>query len=66
MVNAVECRWSKEQAEALIIFLLAERERHRKDIEGIEKAVERLKKRYGMSDKEIRRCEGMARVFINF
>jgi len=66
MVNAVECLWSREQAKALITFLLAERERHRKDIEGIDKSVERLKKSYGMSDKEIRRCEEMARIFINF
>jgi len=66
MVNAVECWWSKEQAKALITFLLAERERHRKDIDGIDKAINRLKERYGISDKEIRGCEEMARIFINF
>jgi len=66
MVNAVECLWSKEQAKALITFLLAERMRHQKDIEEIDKAVERLKNSNGMSDKEIRRCEEMARIFINF
>jgi len=32
MVNAVECNWTKKEAKALITFLLAEKQRHEKDI----------------------------------
>ena len=66
MVNAVECRWSKEQVKALITFLLAEKRRHERDVWNIENSIERLRKRYNLTQQDIDECERMAWLFVEF
>jgi len=66
MVNAVECSWNKEQVKALITFLLAEKYRHQKDIRRIERSIDNLKRRYKLTQKDIRDCDDFAHLFIYF
>ena len=66
MVNAVECRWSKEQAKALITFLLAEKYRHERDVRIIKRNIQRLRKEYEISEEEYKECEERALLFVYF
>jgi len=66
MVNAVECRWSEEQARALITFLIAEKKRHERDIHNIERSIERIKREFSLTDADIAKCEELAWLYINF
>jgi len=66
VVNACECMWSKEQVKALITFLLAEKRRHERDVRMIEASIERLRKRYALTDKDVDECEKMSWLFIEF
>ena len=66
MVNAMECRWSEEQARALIIFLLAERKRHERDIQSINRSIERIKREFGFTEADIAKCEELAWLYVNF
>jgi len=66
MVNACECRWTKEQAKTLLAFLFAEKKRHEKDIHYIELAIERLRIHYNMSDKEMEDAEYFSHLFLEF
>ena len=66
MVNACECLWTKEQAKTLITFLLAEKRRHERDVRNIENSIERLRKRYNLTQQDIDECERMAWLFVEF
>ena len=66
VVNACECMWSKEQVKALITFLLAEKRRHERDVRTIEASIERLRKRYALTTKDIDECERMSWIFVEF
>ena len=66
MVNAVECRWSEEQAKALITFLIAEKKRHERDIHHIERSIERIKREYGFTDADIAKCEELAWLYVEW
>jgi len=66
MVNAVECLWSEEQARALIIFLLAEKKRHERDIHNIERSIERIKREFSLTEADIAKCEELAWLYVNF
>ncbi len=66
VVNACECMWSKEQVKALITFLLAEKRRHERDVRMIEASIERLRKRYALTDKDMDECERMSWIFVEF
>jgi len=66
MVNAVECRWSEEQARALITFLIAEKKRHERDIHNIERSIERIKREFSLTDADIAKCEELAWLYVNF
>ena len=66
MVNAVECRWSEEQAKALITFLIAEKKRHERDIHHIERSIQRIKREFGLTDADIAKCEELAWLYVEF
>jgi len=66
MVNATECLWSEEQAKALIIFLLAEKKRHERDIHNINRSIERIKQEFGFTEADIAKCEELAWLYVNF
>ena len=66
MVNASGCMWSKEQVKALITFLLSEKRRHEKDVRNIENSIERLCKRYNLTQQDMDECERMAWLFVEF
>jgi len=66
MVNAVECVWTKEQAKALITFLMAERRRHLRDIEHITKSIFRLQRQHHLTKEEMEECEVRSILFTNF
>jgi len=66
VVNACECLWTKEQAKALITFLLSEKRRHERDVWNIENSIERLRKRYNLTQQDIDECERMAWLFVEF
>ena len=66
MVNAVECRWSEEQARALIIFLLAEKKRHERDIHNIERSIERIKREHNFTEADIAKCEELAWLYVEW
>ena len=66
MVNAVECRWSEEQAKALITFLIAEKKRHEKDIHNIERSIERIKREFSLTDADIAKCEELAWLYVEW
>ena len=66
MVNAVECRWSEEQAKALITFLIAEKKRHERDIHHIERSIERIKREFGFTDADIAKCEELAWLYVEW
>jgi len=66
MVNAVECRWSEEQAKALITFLIAEKKRHERDIHHIEQSIERIKREFGFTDADIAKCEELAWLYVEW
>ena len=53
MVNAVECRWSEEQAKGLLTFLIAEKKRHERDIHNIERSIQRIKREFSLTDADI-------------
>jgi len=66
MVNAVECRWSEEQAKALLTFLIAEKKRHERDIHNIERSIQRIKRDFSLTDADIAKCEELAWLYIEF
>jgi len=66
MVNAVECRWSEEQARALITFLIAEKKRHERDIHNINRSIERIKREFNFTEADIAKCEELAWLYVNF
>ena len=66
MVNAVECRWSEEQAKGLLTFLIAEKRRHEKDIHHIERSIERIKREFGLTDADIAKCEELAWLYVEW
>jgi len=66
MVNAVECRWSEEQAKSLLIFLIAEKKRHERDIHHIERSIERIKREFGFTDADIVKCEELAWLYVEW
>jgi len=66
MVNAVECRWSEEQAKALITFLIAEKKRHERDIHHIKRSIERIKREFGFTDADIAKCEELAWLYVEW
>jgi len=66
MVNACDCVWTKEQAKALITFLMAERRRHLRDVENITKSIFRLQRQYHLTKKEMEECEVRSILFIHF
>jgi len=66
MVNAVECRWSEEQAKALITFLIAEKKRHERDIHNIEQSIQRIKREFSLTDADIAKCEELAWLYVEF
>ena len=66
MVNASECLWDKKQAKALITFLLSEKRRHERDVRNIENSIERLRKRYNLTQQDIDECERVAWFFVEF
>ncbi|RLI18211.1 hypothetical protein DRO54_10415 [Candidatus Bathyarchaeota archaeon] len=66
MVNACDCLWSKEQAKALITFLIAEKKRHERDVRNIENSIERIRKKYNLTKQDISECEVLAWLFVEF
>jgi len=66
MVNAVECRWSEEQAKGLLTFLIAEKKRHERDIHNIEKSIQRIKREFGFTDADMAKCEELAWLYVEF
>jgi len=66
MVNAAECRWTKEQAKALIAFLIAEKRRHLRDISLIEQNIKKLREEHKLTDEEMRECGEKALLFVYF
>ena len=66
MVNAVECRWSEEQAKSLLTFLIAEKKRHERDIHNIERSIQRIKREFGLTDADIAKCEELAWLYVEF
>jgi len=66
MVNAVECRWSEEQAKALLTFLIAEKKRHERDIHNIERSIQRIKREFSLTDADIAKCEELAWLYVEF
>ena len=66
MVNAVECNWTKKEAKALITFLLAEKQRHEKDIRHIEKSIQLLRRKFGITDEDMVECEDFSQLFLHF
>ena len=66
MVNAVECRWSKEQAKGLLTFLIAEKKRHERDIHNIEWSIQRIKREFSLTEADIAKCEQLAWLYIEF
>jgi len=66
MVDATECVWTKEQAKSLLVFLIAERERHKKDVADIEEKIKQLREDYNINEDEYKKCEEEARVFYHF
>ncbi|RLE71630.1 MAG: hypothetical protein DRJ45_03335 [Thermoprotei archaeon] len=66
MVDATDCIWTKEQAKSLLVFLIAERERHKKDFTSIEEKIKQLREEHNISDDEYKKCEEEARLFYYF
>ena len=66
MVNAIEDIKTKEEAKALITFLLAEKERHYKDIEMISKLIWRIIKEHGITANEYMEAKRKARKYVDF
>ncbi len=66
MVDACECVWTKEQAKSLLVFLIAERERYKKDLHSIEEKIKQLREDYNINDNEYKKCEEEARLFYYF
>jgi len=66
MVNAVECRWSEEQAKALLTFLIAEKKRHERDIHNIERSIQRIKRDFSLTDADIAKCEELAWLYVEY
>jgi len=66
MVDVTTCRWSEEQVKALIAFLIAEKKRHEYDIQKIERSIEKLRKEYNLTKKDMDECEQFAWLFIEF
>jgi len=66
MVDACECVWTKEQAKSLLVFLIAERERHKNDLHGIEEKIKQLREDYNINDNEYKKCEEEAKLFYYF
>ncbi|RLF14587.1 MAG: hypothetical protein DRN06_06900 [Thermoprotei archaeon] len=66
VVDASTCRWSEEQVKALITFLIAEKKRHERDIQRIERTIQRLKREYNLTDADIYSCEEFAWLFVEF
>jgi len=66
MVNAVECRWSEEEAKALLTFLIAEKKRHERDIHNIDRSIQRIKREFSLTDADIAKCEELAWLFVEF
>jgi len=66
MVNAAECRWSEEQARALMTFLIAEKKRHERDIHHIEQSIERIKREFGFTDADVAKCEELAWLYVEW
>jgi len=66
MVDASTCRWSEEQVKSLITFLIAEKKRHERDIQRIERTIQRLKREYNLTDADMYSCEEFAWLFIEF
>ncbi|RLF93433.1 hypothetical protein DRN52_06500 [Thermococci archaeon] len=66
MVNAVECRWSEEQAKGLLTFLIAEKKRHEKDIHHIERSIQRIKREFSLTDADIAKCEELAWLYVEW
>ena len=66
MVDASTCRWSEEQVKSLITFLIAEKKRHERDIQRIERTIQRLKREYNLTDADMYSCEEFAWLFVEF
>ena len=66
MVNACECRWTREQAKVLLAFLLAEKARHERDIHEIEHCIERIRIHYNLREEEIEDAEYFSRLFAQY
>jgi len=66
MVNACECRWTKEQAKVLLAFLLAEKARHEKAIHEIEHCIERIRIHYNLREEEIENAKYFSRLFAQY
>jgi len=66
MVNACECRWTREQAKVLLAFLLAEKAGHEKDIHEIEHCIERIRIHYNLREEEIEDAEYFSRLFAQY
>jgi len=66
MVNACECRWTREQAKALLAFLFAEKARHLNDLHHIEHCIERIRIHYNLTEEEMRDAEYFSKLFAQF
>ena len=52
--------------KALITFLIAEKKRHEHDIQKIERSIEKLRREYNLTEKDMDECERFAWLFIEF
>ena len=57
---------SREAAKAAIMFYLAERARHLDDVSLIDKCVDKLMKRYELTNDDFREAENLSRKYVEF
>jgi hypothetical protein len=63
-MNAINGLENRDQAKALFIFFVSERERHIDDVVTIDKLIDRLIGEWGFNRQEIAEMQKCARKFI--
>ena len=57
---------SREANKGLIVFLYAEGKRHALDIDHIQKCIDVIREKLGLSDKEIEELEKASERYVRF
>ena len=66
-MNAIEDETlSREANKGLIVFLYAEGKRHVLDIDHIQKCIDVIRVKLGLSDKEIEELEEASKRYVRF